>query len=344
LKDFVLKLVIMGCTISDRSPQPLENTFKVFNIDDAGHNRYPGQLQVTSQSLVLLQRGKDPIGWPLRGLRRYGFQDDLFTFESGRRCPTGSGIFAFRCHRAEQLFDLLQQYVALAGQSNPQQPTTIPRNLQNGILLRHTANFNAFQPASNRQVYPNGRIPLSEYRNTSAVGRNVIVPSDGPPVTLASLPDILAMSRHVHVDDDDDAHVQYADLDHTTRVTDGRDIICDMNSQHSNRKFYVNVSQSGEPQAASSNHSYANFVLLSPNVSRVNYTQLDFSTSDGDGLDAAGGQSPMTSPKSLASFRSESPCCHTESYTTIDVDRTAALNSMILNETGVKRSRGKEAA
>ena len=34
--------------------------------------------------------------WPLKSLRRYGADDDVFSFESGRRCPMGEGIFAFK--------------------------------------------------------------------------------------------------------------------------------------------------------------------------------------------------------------------------------------------------------
>ena len=34
--------------------------------------------------------------WPLRCLRRYGAEADVFSFESGRKCETGAGIYAFR--------------------------------------------------------------------------------------------------------------------------------------------------------------------------------------------------------------------------------------------------------
>lgn len=35
----------------------------------------------------------------------------FLSFEAGRRCPTGPGIYAFRCSRAENLFNLLQSRV-----------------------------------------------------------------------------------------------------------------------------------------------------------------------------------------------------------------------------------------
>lgn len=68
-----------------------------------------GQLEVTEQDLIFYQRGKPPIRWPLKTLRRYGFDAEHFTFEFGRRSPTGPGIYAFLCHRAEQLETLLEE-------------------------------------------------------------------------------------------------------------------------------------------------------------------------------------------------------------------------------------------
>lgn len=71
----------------------------------------PGKLEITETDLVLYQNQQDPVKWPLRCLRRYGFDAELFSFECGRRCPTGPGIYAFSCQRAEQLFNLLQTHI-----------------------------------------------------------------------------------------------------------------------------------------------------------------------------------------------------------------------------------------
>lgn len=81
---------------------------QVWNLDEQGVELSPGKMEVNATDLVLHQRGRPPVRWPLRGLRRYGFDAQLFSFESGRRCPTGSGIYAFRCNRAEGLFNALQ--------------------------------------------------------------------------------------------------------------------------------------------------------------------------------------------------------------------------------------------
>lgn len=64
---------------------------------------------MTDTDLVLHQRGEPPIVWPLQSLRRYGFDTELFSFECGRHCPTGPGIYAFKCKEAESLFNALQE-------------------------------------------------------------------------------------------------------------------------------------------------------------------------------------------------------------------------------------------
>lgn len=42
-----------------------------------------------------------------RFLRSYGHDKDIFSFECGRRCPTGEGVYVFKCSKAEQLFRTL---------------------------------------------------------------------------------------------------------------------------------------------------------------------------------------------------------------------------------------------
>ena len=78
----------------------------------------PGQLEITETDLVLHQKGKQPIKWPLKYLKRYGAEAGLFSFEAGRKNPTGPGIYAFKCRRAENLFNLLQVQVRNQGPSS----------------------------------------------------------------------------------------------------------------------------------------------------------------------------------------------------------------------------------
>lgn len=109
----------MGCVSSRRDINDIHpNIFQVMNVDELGQSVSPGRLELTEAELVLHQKGKTPTRWPLRCLRRYGFDAEIFTFESGRRCPTGPGIYAFRCQRAEQLFNLLQQHIQIRNLSD----------------------------------------------------------------------------------------------------------------------------------------------------------------------------------------------------------------------------------
>ncbi|XP_066592270.1 fibroblast growth factor receptor substrate 2 [Prorops nasuta] len=99
----------MGCVNSRTDINDLHsNIFQVMNVDDLGNLITPGRLEITDIDIILYQRGKPSIKWPLRCLRRYGYDAEIFSFESGRRCSTGPGIYAFKCRRAAHLFNLVQ--------------------------------------------------------------------------------------------------------------------------------------------------------------------------------------------------------------------------------------------
>ncbi|EAA14022.4 AGAP009930-PA [Anopheles gambiae str. PEST] len=95
----------MGCINSKKDDKDYHsNIFHVINIDNDGTELWSGKLEVTRVELTLYRKGKEPTKWPLKCLRRYGYNVDQFSFEAGRRCTTGEGIYAFRCRRAETLF------------------------------------------------------------------------------------------------------------------------------------------------------------------------------------------------------------------------------------------------
>ncbi|XP_076350995.1 uncharacterized protein LOC143247204 [Tachypleus tridentatus] len=101
----------MGCVSSRPVVVEGRNLFHVWSVDDRGNHLTSGKIELTHSELILHQKGKLPIRWPLRSLRKYGFDVELFSFECGRRCPTGPGIYAFRCRNAEVLFNLLQESI-----------------------------------------------------------------------------------------------------------------------------------------------------------------------------------------------------------------------------------------
>ncbi|XP_006823990.1 fibroblast growth factor receptor substrate 2-like [Saccoglossus kowalevskii] len=159
--------------------------FKVKNVDDDGRELGSGTIEVGLADLILYQKGKDPVRWPLRCLRRYGFDAELFSFESGRRCPTGPGIYAFKCKRAEQLFNLVQDNVEKQGQADDtgsqHQAASRSSSLTgaNGIIREHSSGSisSTGGARSSSPHYVNGSMVLDNTPPGSATPRTPSSPT-----------------------------------------------------------------------------------------------------------------------------------------------------------------------
>uniref|UniRef100_A0A3P9DFK5 Fibroblast growth factor receptor substrate 2b n=1 Tax=Maylandia zebra TaxID=106582 RepID=A0A3P9DFK5_9CICH len=99
----------LSCPEKESIPDNHQSKFKVINVDDDGNELGSGVMELTDAELVLHTHRRDDVRWPYLCLRRYGYDSNLFSFESGRRCQTGQGIFAFKCARAEEIFNMLQE-------------------------------------------------------------------------------------------------------------------------------------------------------------------------------------------------------------------------------------------
>uniref|UniRef100_A0A3Q3W6K3 IRS-type PTB domain-containing protein n=1 Tax=Mola mola TaxID=94237 RepID=A0A3Q3W6K3_MOLML len=99
----------LSCPEKESIPDNHQSKFKVINVDDDGNELGSGVMELTDSELVLHTHRRDDVRWPYLCLRRYGYDSNLFSFESGRRCQTGQGIFAFKCSRAEEIFNMLQE-------------------------------------------------------------------------------------------------------------------------------------------------------------------------------------------------------------------------------------------
>ncbi|CAB1322806.1 unnamed protein product [Coregonus sp. 'balchen'] len=99
----------LSCPEKESIPDNHQTKFKVINVDDDGNELGSGVMELTEAELVLHTHRRDDVRWPYLCLRRYGYDSNLFSFESGRRCQTGQGIFAFKCARAEEIFNMLQE-------------------------------------------------------------------------------------------------------------------------------------------------------------------------------------------------------------------------------------------
>ena len=88
------------------------NIFKVTNINDSKNLVQKGTMEVTSTELVYIDgKSKEEWHWPLKYLRKYGCDGDVFTFEAGRKCPGGEGLYAFSTRKASILFEIVARNI-----------------------------------------------------------------------------------------------------------------------------------------------------------------------------------------------------------------------------------------
>lgn len=89
-----------------------ENVFKVININDNRSVVQRGLMEVTPTELVYVDsKTKEDWHWPLKFLRKYGCDGDVFTFEAGRKCPGGEGLYAFSTRKASALFEIVARNI-----------------------------------------------------------------------------------------------------------------------------------------------------------------------------------------------------------------------------------------
>ncbi|KAJ8369478.1 hypothetical protein SKAU_G00095060 [Synaphobranchus kaupii] len=113
-------------------------------------------MELTQTELILHTRKRDAVRWPYLCLRRYGYDSNLFSFESGRRCQTGQGIFAFKCLRAEEIFNLLQELMQCNSINVVEEPVLITRSGHTQELDLPCTPQTPNTPAYTVQRFPNG--------------------------------------------------------------------------------------------------------------------------------------------------------------------------------------------
>lgn len=349
----------MGCVASkDDLADPQASFFRVWNVDDSGRALTPGQLQVTSSELVLHQRGRAPVRWPMRCLRRYGFDAERFSFESGRRCPTGPGIYAFRCRRAEALFNLLQEHIQASGQDDQSHASSgngggVAAGPSMGVARSASMSEGGYlEPVANKTRPPLHGLPSSLPGSLSSSSTGLLSPTarTGSPHYVNE--DLLAAATgsgripsplHEYMNSSaietglpglelvgvrGESQVAQREDDNYARLDDL------LKQEHSaKQRLYMNVkpdepaSNSGKPR----DHFYYNLGKTStcvppaalqqqqfPPTRQVNYVVLD--------LDHGGPTTP-TSPLSLTTPQDSPVMRGADGYATIDFDRTAALSS-----------------
>jgi hypothetical protein len=77
-----------------------------------------GKVEITNDDIVFQQKSKPALVWPIRSIRRYGCENDAFSFESGRRCDTGPGFYTFQTKHADEIFASVQETVVQIAQAD----------------------------------------------------------------------------------------------------------------------------------------------------------------------------------------------------------------------------------
>ncbi|XP_041965493.1 fibroblast growth factor receptor substrate 2b isoform X1 [Alosa sapidissima] len=146
-----------SCPDKESIPDNHQSKFKVVNVDDDGNELGAGIMELTDVELVLRTRKCEAVKWPYLCLRRYGYDSNLFSFESGRRCQTGQGIFAFKCARAEEIFNMLQEIMHSNSISVVEEPVFEPNHTQ-PELDQTQAPRTPTTPGNSLPMLPNGSL------------------------------------------------------------------------------------------------------------------------------------------------------------------------------------------
>ena len=90
-----------------------KNVFEVHNLGDHQEEVGKGILEVTSSDLVYIDSATgEKWRWPIKFLRRYGCNGvRVFSFEAGRRCPGGEGLYAFSTSRANEIHEAIVESI-----------------------------------------------------------------------------------------------------------------------------------------------------------------------------------------------------------------------------------------
>ncbi|NP_001082181.1 fibroblast growth factor receptor substrate 2 S homeolog [Xenopus laevis] len=188
-----------SCPDKETIPDNQQNRFKVINVDDDGNELGSGIMELTENDLILYTRKRDSVRWPYLCLRRYGYDSNLFSFESGRRCQTGQGIFAFKCARAEELFNMLQEIMQNNTISVVEEPV-VERNPQTELDVPRTPRTPT-TPGFSGSGVPNG------YPRYPSVGEASSHPSSRhPSVGSTRLPSVGEESTHPLLVPEDHVH------------------------------------------------------------------------------------------------------------------------------------------
>ncbi|EDL41209.1 docking protein 3, isoform CRA_a, partial [Mus musculus] len=114
-------------------------------------------LLVLGQDDIQLRETSKPqacFSWPYRFLRKYGSDKGVFSFEAGRRCDSGEGLFAFSSPRAPDICGVVAAAIARQRERLPELAMSPPCPLPRALSLPSLE-----PPGELREVAPGFELP-----------------------------------------------------------------------------------------------------------------------------------------------------------------------------------------
>lgn len=120
----------------------------------------PCLLVLDTTAIRLHQAADAPAlySWPYRFLRKFGSHKDVFSFEAGRRCESGEGLFAFSSPRAHDLCGAVAAAIARQREHLPEPAAARPCPLPRATSLP------SLEPPGELRELPAGLEPLGARR------------------------------------------------------------------------------------------------------------------------------------------------------------------------------------
>ena len=183
----------MGNCIQSNQKLP-ENMFRVRVINDNKQSVQKGTLQVTETDLIYTDsKTLEQWTWPLKFLRKYGCDDDVFSFEAGRKCPGGEGVYAFWTRSASIVFNMVARNINQGNLQPPGETSPLPSEVSppDTTVLTFPRRSVSEQP-NYQNMTPNGHplvppiVTTSEIPSGASSNRDSGAPkSDSPPSATA---------------------------------------------------------------------------------------------------------------------------------------------------------------